>query len=283
MIGALATRFAGSSDLYLRDGRTPFHSINFITSHDGYTLNDLVTYSNKHNLANGESNSDGDNNNHSDNMGVEGPTDQAEVERLRIRRIKNFLATLMLSQGVPMLMAGDEFRRTQLGNNNAYAQDNDLSWVDWTLKEEHAEIYRFARKVIAFRKRHPIFYRPHFFSGKNGHGTTIDIQWFSHNTTEPEWLEPDTKTLMCLIDGHHELIGENQSDNDVLVMFNAGNEIQHFQLPLAPRRKCWRSIIDTALQPPYDIRDEARAIDLPSQSTYKVYPQSMVVLMSFES
>jgi glycogen operon protein len=165
MVSALATRLAGSADLYLRDGRAPFHSINFITSHDGFTLNDLVSYNQKHNLANGENNRDGDNQNFSDNMGIEGPSDDPAIERRRIKRIKNFLATLMLSQGVPMLLAGDEFRRTQQGNNNAYAQDNEISWLNWSFKQKHAEIYRFARKMIAFRKHHPIFYGSRFFTG----------------------------------------------------------------------------------------------------------------------
>jgi glycogen operon protein len=279
MVAALATRFAGSSDLYGDDGRTPVHSINFITSHDGFTLNDLVSYNCKHNLANGENNRDGDNHNLSDNMGHEGPTDDPNIERQRIRRIKNFLTTLMLSQGVPMLHGGDEFRRTQGGNNNAYAQDNEISWFDWSLKEKHAEVYRFTREIIAFRKRHPIFYRPHFFSGQ--HGQTIDIQWFSHNCTEPDWASSG-ETLMVLIDGYAELIGENRSDNDTLIMFNPTPKERAFRLPPAPRGKIWKGIIDTAMRSPFDIRPESEAMALQSQATYKVFAQSMAVMLSFE-
>lgn len=279
LVGALATRFAGSSDLYLRDGRTPFHSINFITSHDGFTMNDLVSYNQKHNQANGENNQNGYDYNISDNLGYEGPTTNSVIEDLRSRRIKNFLATLMLSQGVPMFLAGDEFRRTQGGNNNAYAQDNEISWLDWSFKEKHVEIYRFTREVIAFRKRHPIFYRPHFFTGKNGH--TIDIQWFSHLGGEPDW-GPKSHTLMCLIDGYHELIGENRSDNDALIMFNNSQLTLLFQLPPAPRGKIWKLVIDTAMPSPFDIRPVGKEMPLQSQSAYQVQGQSMVVLLSFE-
>ncbi len=279
-VGALATRLAGSSDLYLDDGRTPCHSINFITSHDGFTLNDLTSYNQKHNLANGENNLDGDNANYSDNLGVEGPTDDPDIERRRVQRIKNFIATLMLSQGVPMLLAGDEFRRTQQGNNNAYTQDNEISWIDWSLKEKYAHVYRFAREVIAFRKRHPIFYRSHFFTGRNGN--MLDIQWFSHTCDEPDW-GADSHTLMCLIHGQRELIGENRPDNDALVMFNNAPQTTHFQLPPAPDNKIWKLIIDTAHTSPFDIRPAGEELALPSQSTYKVKGESLVVLLSFEA
>jgi glycogen operon protein len=278
-LGALATRFAGSSDLYLRDGRSPFHSINFITSHDGFTLNDLVSYNNKHNMGNGENNRDGDNNNHSDNMGVEGPTKNARVEAYRLRRLKNMMTTLLLSQGVPMLLAGDEFRRTQKGNNNAYAQDNPISWIDWSLKETHSEFYRFVRELVAFRKRHPIFYRPHFFSG--GDGGNFDIQWFSETCEQADWGEY-TKTLTCLLFGHQELIGENRSDNDVLVMFNVSPETRYFSLPPAPHGRVWKLAIDTALPQPFDICLPGEEMPMPSQSRYKVKDHSVVVLLAFQ-
>jgi glycogen operon protein len=277
LVGQFATRFAGSSDLYANNGRSPINSINFITSHDGFTLNDLVSYSQKHNLANGENNQDGDNQNHSANLGHEGPTADPTIEWLRIRRIKNFLATLMLSQGVPMLLGGDEFRRTQQGNNNAYAQDNEISWIDWTFKQKNYEIYRFAKAIIAFRKRHPIFYRSHFFTGQGG--STIDIQWFSHDCDEPDWGETGN-TLMVLIDGSHELIGENRPDCDALLLFNPGNTQRIFTLPAAPRNKQWRRIIDTALLPPFDIRLESDATPLNNQAAYAVHHQTMVVMIS---
>ncbi len=279
MVSALATRLAGSSDLYLDDGRTPCHSINFITSHDGFTLNDLVSYNQKHNLANSENNRDGDDNNISDNMGVEGPTKNQPIEQRRVRRIKNFIATLMLSQGVPMMLAGDEFRRTQQGNNNGYAQDNKISWIDWSFKQKYGEVYRFARHMISFRKQHPIFYRSHFFVGQSGNA--LDIQWFSTELTEPDWSEK-SHTLMCLIDGRREIIGENRSDNDALLMFNNGQGSAYFHLPPAPKGKLWRLIIDTAFAPPFDIRLPGKEVELPNQSTYTVQGESVVVLLSFE-
>jgi len=278
LVSALATRLAGSSDLYLRDGRAPFHSINFITSHDGFTLNDLVSYKAKHNMANGENNQDGDNANLSHNLGVEGPSDDPAIERRRIKRIKNFAATLMLSQGVPMLLAGDEFRRTQQGNNNAYAQDNEISWLDWTLKQTHREVYNFFRQIIAFRKRHPIFYRSHFFTGQ--HGSALDIQWFSHTGREPDWGETG-RTLMCLIRGEREFIGENQADNDALLMFNNLPEPVYFHLPPAPLGKTWKLAVDTAMPPPLDIRPAGEEIDLTAPDVYRLQAESLVVLLSF--
>ncbi|MGL5098314.1 MAG: glycogen debranching protein, partial [Planctomycetia bacterium] len=166
LTGALATRLTGSSDLYQSSGRRPYHSINFITSHDGFTLSDLVSYNQKHNDGNGEANRDGENNNLSFNFGVEGPSDAIAVGRLRLRQLKNFLATLLLSQGVPMLLGGDEFRRTQRGNNNCYCQDNELSWFDWNLVQKNGELYRFTRELIAFRRNHPVFRRTKFFKGE---------------------------------------------------------------------------------------------------------------------
>ena len=162
MVGAMATRLSGSSDLYEHAGRAPFCSINFITSHDGYTMNDLVSYTEKHNEANGEGNRDGDNNNLSDNYGVEGTSRKKLVENLRQRQIKNMFATLLLSQGVPMLVMGDEVRRTQRGNNNAYCQDNDISWFNWSLIESHPDLFRFVQSLIAFRRGQPSLLREQF-------------------------------------------------------------------------------------------------------------------------
>ncbi|MFO0824883.1 MAG: alpha-amylase family glycosyl hydrolase [Gemmataceae bacterium] len=166
LVGALASRIGGSSDLYQRSGRLPRHSVNFVTCHDGFTLNDLVSYNEKHNFANGENNNDGSNDNHSWNCGEEGPTKDEDVLALRHRQAKNMMTTLMLSQGVPMLLAGDEFLRTQQGNNNAWCQDNELSWVDWRLAEENADFLRFVRELIWLRKRHPVLRRRRFFAGE---------------------------------------------------------------------------------------------------------------------
>src|SRR5207244_7262266 len=176
-VGNLATRMCGSADLYQSSGRLPTHSINFITCHDGFTLNDLVSYEQKHNLANGENNRDGSDANYSWNCGVEGPTDDQRILRLRRRQAKNLIATLLLSQGVPMLLAGDEFLRTQQGNNNAYCQDNAVSWIDWTLAETNADFLRFVRGMIALRKRHPALRRRGFFRGVGPEGEPADVEW----------------------------------------------------------------------------------------------------------
>ncbi|MBL8827078.1 MAG: glycogen debranching protein GlgX, partial [Planctomycetaceae bacterium] len=179
-LGAIATRMAGSSDLYQTSGRRPYHSINFITSHDGYTLNDLVSYEQKHNEANGEGNRDGDNNNYACNYGVEGPTRKARINELRERQLRNMLATLLLSQGVPMLLMGDECRRTQKGNNNAYCQDNSISWFDWNLPDKHPELFRFTQALIEFRKTQPTVRHASFLSGESRvPGALPDVSWYN--------------------------------------------------------------------------------------------------------
>src|ERR687898_572297 len=178
-LAEFASRISGSADLYQDDGRKPFHSINFVTCHDGFTLNDLVSYNDKHNEANGEENRDGESHNRSWNCGVEGPTDDPAVNALRLRQKRNFLATLFLSQGVPMLLAGDEFGRTQLGNNNAYCQDNEISWLDWKLDRPRRELLQFTRFLIRFRDEHPVLRRRHFFQGRRIRGSEVkDLAWF---------------------------------------------------------------------------------------------------------
>ncbi len=180
LLGSFTTRLAGSSDLYQPGGRRPYHSINFITSHDGFTLNDLHSYLDKHNEANGEGNRDGDNHNLSCNYGVEGPTDDADIDKIRVRQIKNNLATLLLSQGVPMILSGDECRRTQHGNNNAYCQNNEISWFDWSKVEANADLLRFFRSLTAFRRRQPSIRRKYFLSGEPVNGRELpDVNWFS--------------------------------------------------------------------------------------------------------
>jgi glycogen operon protein len=175
----LATRLSGSSDLYLRDGRKPFHAINFITSHDGFTLKDQVSYNGKHNEENGEDNRDGGNNNCSANNGIEGYSVNPAIDGVRTRLMKNFIASMMVSLGTPMILGGDEFGRTQGGNNNAYCQDNETSWYDWSLLERNASYYRFVKMMIAFRRRHPGFMRPEFYTGRDGNYNAIpDISWF---------------------------------------------------------------------------------------------------------
>lgn len=236
MLGALATRIAGSADLYDRDDQSPLKSINFVTCHDGFTLHDLVTYEQKRNEANGENNRDGENNNHSRNYGAEGETDDPAINAIRTRQKKNILATLLLSQGVPMLLAGDEFSRTQRGNNNAYAQDNEISWIDWTLLREQSELVEFVRRLIRFRKAHPSLRRTRFLTGAHYKGGP-DIAWFGPNGRSPEWNHE--QTIACLLNGCHEATGAAVDDDFLFLLFNASEHDATYQLP-ATSEKPWR-------------------------------------------
>ncbi|MCL6502743.1 MAG: glycogen debranching protein GlgX [Pirellulales bacterium] len=252
-VGALATRLAGSSDLYASSGRKPYHSINFITSHDGFTLNDLVSYREKHNAANGEDNRDGENNNYSENYGVEGPTRRVTVQRVRSRQIRNMLATLLLSQGVPMLLAGDECRRTQRGNNNAYCQDNAISWFDWSLVERHAGLVRFVRALIAFRRSQPTVRRSRFLRGlPDAEGLPPDVSWFDPDGTPCRW-SPDSHSLTAMFaawppHGAHQLAARH-----ILLMMHAGTQPQQFHVPELARGISWRLFVNTAAESPHDI------------------------------
>ncbi|MGC1581695.1 MAG: hypothetical protein WA766_09435 [Candidatus Acidiferrales bacterium] len=231
MLGSFANRICGSADIYAKSGKGPEGSINFITCHDGFTLNDLVSYQTKHNEANGENNRDGTDANFSDNYGPEGKTTDAGIENLRKRQIKNFLLTLLISRGVPMLLGGDEFRRTQGGNNNPYCQDNETNWYDWTYLEEHKEIFQFTRSVIAFRTAHPILSKENFY-------TDAEIRWFSPQQQLPNWFDPKEKQLACLIQE-----GEQCA---IFLMFNAGSDAVDFGLPTAPLGARWHLAVDTS-------------------------------------
>ena len=280
MMATFATRFAGSSDLYQEGGRSPFHSINFITCHDGFTLNDLVSYNEKHNEANGEYNMDGTNENYSFNFGVEGPTEDPEVEAFRLRQIKNYLTSLLLSQGTPMLLGGDEFRRTQQGNNNAYCQDNEISWYDWTLKDKNAPLLEFCQKLIQLRKMHPVFRRPHFFKGKDhDRDEFLDIHWFDADGNEQQW-QPDARTLICLLDGGSLETGAAYDDNDFCILVNSSFEDQNFQIPPVPTQKKWKLSLNTANEAPNDLMAAGRETELPDQQTIQLKQRSMVVLLS---
>jgi len=268
-ISDLASRLCGSEDLYSPSGRRPYHSINFVTAHDGFTLHDLVSYNEKHNEDNGEENRDGDNNNNSMNFGVEGLTENHTIIGKRRQQMKNFIATLLLSQGVPMLLAGDEFRRTQQGNNNPYCQDNAISWVNWELADQHADMLRFTRLMIAFRKRHHSLRREHFF----GYGP--GIRWLGEKADEPDWSER-ARWLAFLLEGHK---APENSDNDIIVMLNASDRVRHFAVPKGDNN--WRRVIDTARPSPEDIfenEDEASAIGY-QHERYEVAPRSVVVLV----
>src|SRR5271166_2871918 len=201
MVGAVASRLAGSSDLYQSRGQLPVNSINFVTCHDGFTLNDLVSYNVKHNEANGEGNRDGINDNLSWNCGVEGASNDPAVEALRNRQVRNFAAILLLSRGVPMFAAGDEVRRTQQGNNNAYCQDNEISWFDWTLVEKNRDLYRFWKHLIEFHKRHAALHRAQFFTGAMNQRGLMDVTWHGTKLNSPGWDDPNGRTLGVTLAG----------------------------------------------------------------------------------
>ncbi|ADK82553.1 glycogen debranching protein GlgX [Sediminispirochaeta smaragdinae] len=278
MIAALAMRFSGSSDLYRKTGRKPFHSINFITSHDGFTLNDLVSYNTKHNEMNGEENRDGNNANLSFNHGIEGPSDDPKIESDRNRTAKNFLATLLLATGTPMLLGGDEFRRTQQGNNNAYCQDNEISWFDWELLQRHGDVFRFCKELIKFRRRHPAFKRFDFFSGKDiSSNGLMDISWYNERCKAVNWNRKENR-LAILIDGSKAETQADKDDNDFYLMFNATGEDTHFTLAPPPSCKIWRRKIDTAED--VDILEMGTSLLLSDQGSYMVKARSVVVLVS---
>jgi len=265
MLGFLASRLCGSADLYQRSGKGPESSINFVTCHDGLTLNDLVCYEHKCNEANGEANRDGPGEDYAANYGVEGETTDPAIEAVRNRQVKNLLLTLLVSRGVPMLLGGDEFRRTQRGNSNAYCQDNEISWYDWAYLERYRDIHRFTREMIAFRRAHPVLSREAFY-------TDADIQWFSPEGNQPNWLDAREKRLACLILGREEA--------DLYLMFNAAPEAALFRLPPAPRARCWRLAVDTFLPTPNDIAESGREAALSNQVEYRVEGRSSVILLS---
>jgi glycogen operon protein len=274
----LATRLSGSSDLYLRDGRKPFHSINFLTSHDGFTLRDLVCYNYKHNEENSEENRDGSDNNNSYNYGFEGPSENPAIEATRERQLKNFFATLLISQGTPMLLGGDEIGRTQKGNNNAYCQDNELSWYDWSLLEKNAGLFRFVKEIIAFRLRHPAFMRPEFYSGKHGNYNALpDITWYDEKGENPQW---DKNSLAFRLDGSKAETMADQDDNDFVIMFNSGKKAVDFEICEPPKGKLWMLAVDTNLAGPDDICDAGKEKPLVFPDRYSVASQSMVILIS---
>jgi glycogen operon protein len=231
MLGSFASRICGSADIYARSGKGPEASINYVTSHDGFTLNDLVTYGSKHNEANGENNHDGTDANYSENYGAEGETTDAAIETVRKLQIKNFLLTLLVSRGVPMLLGGDEIRRTQDGNNNAYCQDNETSWHDWSGLEQHGEIFRFARGMIAFRSAHPVLSKEQFY-------TDSDIHWFGAQGGLPNWRDAREKRFGCLI--------QEDGEGALFLMFNAGTDGSDFSVPPPPQGLLWHRAIDTS-------------------------------------
>ncbi|MGW8160718.1 MAG: glycogen debranching protein GlgX [Desulfobulbales bacterium] len=275
-VAPLATRIAGSSDLFQENLRRPYNSINFITSHDGFTLLDLVSYNAKHNLRNGEKNRDGFDHNLSWNSGYEGATDDREINRLRARRIRSLALILMLSQGVPMILAGDELGRTQQGNNNAYCHDSPLAWLDWGLKETNSDLFRFFRLLIALRKKHPVFRRSDFFPDVP-HELHHSIRWQSSEPDTIDWSDGAT-SLGFFLNGRG---AETKTDNDFFVMLNGHrSQVKRFTAPNPRKNLRWRKIIDTAAPPPQDIVDEKEGVILSSNKNIRVEPMGSVVLIS---
>lgn len=255
-LGEFASRLTGSSDLYQSDGRRPHASVNFVTAHDGFTLRDLVSYHDKHNTANGEDSRDGESHNRSWNCGAEGPADDRDVLALRARQQRNFLATLLLSQGVPMLSHGDELGRTQRGNNNAYCQDNEVSWVDWPAVAEGSDTLEFTRELIALRREHPVFRRRRFFQGvavRGGRDGLSDIAWFTpagREMTDDDWEAGFAKSLAVFLNGQAisepDPRGRRMHDDSFLLLFNAHHEPLSFTVP-GGVGEWWSVVVDTAI------------------------------------
>jgi glycogen operon protein len=271
LIDDIASRISGSSDIYQSSGHLPINSVNFINCHDGFTLNDLVSYNEKHNDANGEGNRDGNDTNDSWNCGVEGPTDNPHIEAFRNRQVRNFATILLLSQGVPMFVAGDEVRRTQHGNNNAYCQDNDLSWFDWSLTEKNADLLRFFQQMIAFRKAHAAVHRSRFFTGETNARGLADLTWHGCLLNAPGWNDPSSHILAYTLAGFGD-------DADLHVMLNMDSADLDFELPIVPGRR-WHRAVDTSLPSPGDIAEPGTE-QVISGSSYRVNSHSAVVLIS---
>ena len=263
----LATRLAGSPDLYRVSDRAPWHSINFVTSHDGFTLADLVSYHDKHNWANGEGNIDGHPENLSWNCGEEGPSSRPEIVSLRRRQQRNFLALLFLSQGVPMLLAGDELGRTQRGNNNAYCQDNEISWLDWSLLSQNGDLFRFTQRLIRFRKAHPSLRRRSFFEDE----ARPAVAWHGARPGKPDWTPESRSVAMQILPA--------ANDETILVIAHAHWEPKAFELPKLPAGKSWRRFLDTSLPPGDDALEPGAEAPVTWDRTYAVGPRSVVVLV----
>ena len=275
MIGRVADALAGSADIFEFNEKLPINSVNFIDAHDGFTLNDIVSYNYKHNEANGENNQDGIDDNLSWNCGIEGETDDPEVEMLRERQIKNFAAILLLSQGVPMFVAGDEIRRTQKGNNNAYCQDNEISWFDWNLLEKNRDIFRFFKLMIAFRKEHPLLQRKSFYSGRVNKRGLADISWHGCLLNSPGWHDPMCKVLSFTMGGMET---DDSEDTDIHVILNMDWKDLNFGIPELEERK-WYKVVNTAEASPDDIVEpgEEKVI---AEKILRVKNRSVVVLIS---
>jgi glycogen operon protein len=276
---ALAPRLLGSPDMFDRFGRRPYASINFITAHDGYTLNDLVSYNDRHNEANGENNNDGHSHNRSWNCGAEGPTDDAEIKKLRQRQQRNFLGMLLLSQGTPMLLAGDEFGHTQQGNNNAYCQDNEISWLEWQRSADNEALISFVRQLTAMRKKYPILRRNRFLSGDavNERIDIREITWIhasGNEMTQEQWQDGLMKCFGMVLDGRAQPTGIKQRGQDatLLLIFNAYHDVVNFILPEFGEHAHWKLVIDTNIP---DLGENGEAFD--PKHEYQTTGRSLLV------
>jgi glycogen operon protein len=271
-------RLTGSADLYGDDGRSAFNSINFITCHDGFTLHDLVAYNGKHNDANGEHNQDGANDNHSWNCGVEGDTDDAGVLELRRQLMKNFACYLLYSSGTPMILGGDEFARSQRGNNNAYCQDNEISWFDWSAVAKNQDLLEFFRKAIALTRRFPILQRRQFFTGTDlDDDSVVDLSWFAPDLGSPRWQDGNARTLCCQLDTSED--GSDTGVDRLFFVFNGDHDPRMVTLPpLGPDRR-WHRAIDTSLPAGEDFAEPGSEVPLDPPDRYIVNARSTVLLV----
>jgi glycogen operon protein len=274
----LGWRLTGSADLYGDDGRSAYNSINFITCHDGFTLHDLVAYNGKHNEANLEQNRDGSDDNNSWNAGVEGPTDNAAIIQLRKQLAKNHICALFFSNGTPMMLGGDEFLRTQHGNNNAYCQDNEISWFDWQGLDEHRDMHDFVKKIVAFSKRYTVLQRRRFVLGADLDADNVpDFSWFGTDLKQPQWDNPECRTLCYRLDGGE--VASAAGDYTLFIILNADHRLQPVQIPPADGAKRWHRVIDTSLASGVDCLDPGAEILLIPADAYLVNPRSTVVLL----
>jgi isoamylase len=275
-------RLCATSEIFNTQGRRPWASINFITAHDGFTLNDVVTYNEKHNEANGEDNKDGSSNNQSWNCGVEGPTDDPAINGLRSRQIRNMLATLLLSQGTPMLLAGDEFGRTQNGNNNAYCQDNEISWLNWDIKDKGNHLIEFVKRLTALRHKYPILRRDRFLSGEYVEELGVkDVTWINANGSEmqdKQWGDSGMRCFGMLLDGRAQTSGIRRQGKEatLLLVFNEYSDMVEFSIPECAGGETWTLLIDT------NVEDNQVKGSFKTGETYKVTARS-VLLFALEA
>jgi glycogen operon protein len=275
----LGWRLTGSADLYGEDGRSAYNSINFITCHDGFTLHDLVAYNDKHNDQNGENNRDGSNDNHSWNCGVEGDTDDPAVLALRKQLMKNYACYLLFSSGTPMILGGDEFARSQRGNNNAYCQDNEINWFDWTMLERNAEILDFFQKAIALTQRFPVLQHRKFYLGQDHDDDNVpDLRWFAPDLSKPQWHDANGRALCFQLDASED--GSRCGVERLFFILNAHHEPQWVKLPHLESGHVWHRAIDTSIPGKESFADAGQEIPLAPPDHYVVNPRSTVLLLA---